>query len=62
MACETRQKYVDVNAAVSGSVRDLRHRSLTEEQKLVIANFLRGNEAFVALPTAYGKKECQKVV
>ena len=34
----------DVNAAILGSVRDLGYRSLKEEEKLVIANFLSGND------------------
>ena len=48
----------DVNAAIAGSVRDLRYRSLKEEQKLVIFNFLSGNDVFVALLTGYGKNLC----
>ena len=52
----------DVNATISGSVRDLGYRSLKEEQRLVITNFLSRNDMFVGLPIGYGKKECQKVV
>ena len=39
-------------------MRDLGYGSLKEEQKLVIANFLSGNDVFVALPTGYGKNLC----
>ena len=45
----------DMNAAIEGLVRDLVYISLNEEQKLVIANFLSGNNMFVVLPTGYSK-------
>ena len=62
MACETidinmmrKLTTKDVNAAILGSVRDLGYRSLKEEENLVIANFLSGNDVFVASRTGYGK-------
>ena len=39
----------DVNAAITGSVRDLGYSSLKEKQKQVIVNFLKGNDVFVVL-------------
>ena len=44
----------DANTVIAGSVRDLRDGSVKGKQKLVIVNFLKGNDVFVALPTGYG--------
>ena len=45
----------DANAAITGSVRNLGYGRFKEKQKLVIVNFWKENDVFMALPTLMGK-------
>ena len=51
-----------ISSALAVSANQLGYSELRENQRLVVSNFMLGNDVFVSLPTGSGKSLCYWVL